>query len=378
MSKEIRYYLVAGERSGDLHAGNLVKAIQKLQPGGIFKGFGGDYMKEAGVKITVHYEQLAFMGFAEVVSNLSKISAFIKQCKEDIREFNPDVLILVDYGGFNTRIAKFAKKEGFRVFYYITPKVWAWYQKRALTLKRNVDRMFVILPFEKSFYKKFDWEVDYVGNPVLDAVKEFKPDADFLKRNNLNEGIPLIALLPGSRKQELRNVLPLLEEIVKRFDAFQFGVATVSNLDKKLYQSLEALPNARLIRDDTYNLLINSRAAIVTSGTATLETALLKIPQVVVYKTSRISYHIAKGFIQVPYISLVNLIADRTVVREMIQSDANPDALTKELVLLVSDDNYRNRMIGDFNEIYGILDVGSASANAARLITGYLSAVTKD
>lgn len=372
MIKSMRYYIIAGERSGDLHAGNLVKAIQKLQPGGIFRGFGGDYMKEAGVGVTVNYEKLAFMGFAEVVSNLNKISGLIKQCKEDILGFKPDVVILVDYGGFNTRIAKFAKKEGIKVFYYITPKVWAWYQKRALTLKKNVDRMFVILPFEKEFYKKFGWDVDYVGNPVLDAVKEYKQDPEFLSKNNFASGSSLIALLPGSRKQELLNILPLMAEIAKRFDAFQFGVAVVSNLDKNLYKSLIGLSNVRLIHDDTYNLLANSKAAIVTSGTATLETALLRIPQVVVYKTSRISYQIAKGFIQVRYISLVNLIADRTVIRELIQSDANQDALTKELVALVSDENYRQRMMKDYDEIYKILDVGSASANAAKLMTGYL------
>jgi lipid-A-disaccharide synthase len=368
----MRYYLIAGERSGDLHAGNLVKAIRRREPESIFKGFGGDYMKGAGVDISVHYAQLAFMGFAEVVANLNKISGFIKQCREDILDFKPDVVVLVDYGGFNTRIAKFAKKNGLKVFYYITPKVWAWYQKRALTLKKNVDRMFVILPFERDFYRKFDWDVDYVGNPVLDAIKEHTPDQDFLSKNKFADNTSVIALLPGSRKQELTNILPLMAEIVKRFNAFQFGVAVVSNLDKKLYAPLDNLPNVRFIDDDTYNLLLHARAAIVTSGTATLETALLKVPQVVVYKTSHISYHIAKGFIRVRYISLVNLIADRTVIKELIQTEANPDSLTRELVALVSNEDYRKRIISDYDEIYGILDVGSASENAARLMRQYL------
>jgi lipid-A-disaccharide synthase len=368
----MRYYLIAGERSGDLHAGNLVKAINELEPGGNFRGFGGDYMREAGVQITVHYEKLAFMGFAEVVSNLNKISRFIAQCKEEILAFKPDVVILVDYGGFNTRIAKFAKLNGIKVFYYITPKVWAWYQKRALTLKRNVDRMFVILPFEKAFYKKFGWDVDYVGNPVLDAVKAFKPDPQFLEKNNFSTSRPIIALLPGSRKQELKNILPLMADIARRFDAFDFGVATVSNLDLKQYKLVEGISNVRLIADDTYNLLANAQAAIVTSGTATLETALLKVPQVVVYRTSRISYHIAKSFIQVPFISLVNLIADKQVIRELIQTAANPDALTSELVALMSDESNRERIRKDYEEIYRILDIGSASSNAAKLMIRYL------
>jgi len=368
----MKYYLVAGERSGDLHAANLVKAIRKLNPDSSFRGFGGDYMRDAGVDIAVHYAELAFMGFAEVVSNLNKISGFIKQCKEDILSNHPDVVILVDYGGFNTRIAKFAKQKNFRVFYYITPKVWAWYQKRALGLKKNVDRMFVILPFEKAFYKKFDWDVDYVGNPVLDAIKEHQADKDFISKHHFRENATIVALLPGSRKQELLNIIPLMEEIARRFDAFDFGVAVVGNLDRSLYKTLESLPNVRLVQDQTYDLLMNSRAAIVTSGTATLETALLKVPQVVVYKTSRISYQIAKSFIRVRYISLVNLIADRTVIKEFIQRDANPDKLTRELVDLVSDQEYRKRILNDYDEIYGILDVGSASANAAKLMTKYL------
>jgi lipid-A-disaccharide synthase len=370
----MRYYLVAGERSGDLHGGNLVKAIRGLRPDSLFRGFGGDYMRDAGVEITVHYADLAFMGFAEVVSNLNKISRFIKQCKSDILAYKPDVIILIDYGGFNTRIAKFASENNIRVFYYITPKVWAWYQKRALTLKKNVDRMFVILPFEKEFYKKFDWDVDYVGSPVLDAVRDHKPDPQFLSRHHFTPDATVVALLPGSRKQELLNILPLLAEIVKRFQTFEFGVAVVGNLDQKLYKPLADMPNVRFIEDQTYDLLMNARAAIVTSGTATLETALLKVPQVVVYKTSRISYQIAKSFIQVRYISLVNLIADRTVIKEFIQQDANPDKLTHELVSLVSDEQNRKRIIRDYDEIYGILDVGSASANAARLMTKYMDA----
>jgi lipid-A-disaccharide synthase len=368
----MRYYIIAGERSGDLHAGNLVKSIRQLDREAVLKGYGGDYMQEAGVELKVHYAELAFMGFAEVLANLNKISGLIKLCKADILAFKPDVIILVDYGGFNTRIAKFARKGGLKVFYYITPKVWAWYQKRALTLKENVDRMFVILPFEKDFYKKFDWDVDYVGSPVLDAIKIHQADKSFNDRHKIDVSKPLIALLPGSRKQELMNVIPAMAEVAKRFIEFQFAVATVSNLDKDLYKPFDGLRNVRFIDNDTYNLLLNSKAAIVTSGTATLETALLKIPQVVIYKTSTISYHIAKNFIRVPFISLVNLIAGKRVVKELIQHDMNAEQITKELRLLVLDDSYRKQMVEDYNAIYKTLDIGSASENAGKLMVKYL------
>ena len=368
----MRYYIIAGERSGDLHAGNLVKAIAQKDPSSVFKGFGGDYMKGAGVQLTVHYRELAFMGFAEVVANLNKISRNIKICKNDILEFHPDVVILVDYGGFNTRIAKFAKKKNIRVFYYITPKVWAWYQKRALTLKKNVDRMFVILPFEKEFYKKFDWDVDYVGSPVLDAVRAHQRDTLFVKKNNFDESKPVIAFLPGSRKQELANVIPVMASVALAFPDFQFGVAVVSNLDKTLYGALHDLQNVRFIEDDTYNLLLHSKAAIVTSGTATLETALLRVPQAVIYKTSTISYTIARSFIKVPFISLVNLIAGKQVVKEMIQSDMNAKAVISELKRLVLDENYRSRIAAEYQKIYQTLDIGSASENAAMLMLKYL------
>jgi lipid-A-disaccharide synthase len=364
----MRYYVIAGERSGDLHAGNLIKSLRKLDSAAIFKGFGGDFMKESGAELTMHYRELAFMGFAEVAANLGKIFKNIRTCKEDILAFKPDVVILVDYGGFNTRIAKFCKKNNITVFFYITPKVWAWNQSRALTLKKNVDRMFVILPFEKDFYKKFEWDVDYVGNPVLDAIKAHATDPDFLKKNGLTEGQPLVALLPGSRKQELVNMIPIITAIAKRFNEFQFGVASVSNLDESLYNPLRTLENVRLIENDAYNLLLNSKAAVVTSGTATLETALLNVPQVVIYKTSTISYSIAKSFIKVPFISLVNLIAGKKVVKELIQKDMNEDMIAKELKLLMLDDNYRKQIQDDYTKIYKTLDIGSASENAARLM----------
>jgi lipid-A-disaccharide synthase len=370
----MRYYIIAGERSGDLHGGNLVKALRKQDTNASLRGFGGENMQQAGVDLTVHYKDLAFMGLVEVLTNLNKISNYIKKCKEDILQFQPDVIILIDYGGFNRRIAKFGKKQGIRVFYYIPPKVWAWYQSRALELKQNVDRLFVILPFEKPFFKKFDWDVDYVGNPVLDAVKAHVSDEQFLTRYSFDTKLPLVALLPGSRKQELKTIIPLMASVVKKFPTTQFAVAAVSNLDQAMYSELKALPNVKFVFEDTYNLLLHVKAAIVTSGTATLETALFRVPQVVVYRTSFLTYQIVKRLIKVPYISLVNLIADKEVVKEMIQGDANQEKVSEEINLLLNDEAYRNNMMKNYNEIIRILDIGSASENTAKLMVRYLQA----
>lgn len=331
-------------------------------------------MQQAGVDLTVHYKDLAFMGLVEVLTNLNKISNYIKKCKQDILEFKPDVIILIDYGGFNRRIAKFGKKEGIRVFYYIPPKVWAWYQSRALELKQNVDQLFVILPFEKPFFKKFDWDVDYVGNPVLDAVKAHIPDDQFLAKYPFDTNSPVVALLPGSRKQELKTIIPLMANVVKKFPTIQFAVAAVSNLDQVMYRQLQALPNVKFVFEDTYNLLLHAKGAIVTSGTATLETALFRVPQVVVYKTSYITYRIVKWLINVPYISLVNLIADKEVVKEMIQGDANAEKVSDELDRLLNNASYRSNMLENYNKIIRILDIGSASENTAKLMVRYLQA----
>jgi lipid-A-disaccharide synthase len=369
----MRYYIIAGERSGDLHAGNLVRAIKQYDPQADFRGFGGDYMESGGVKLTVHYRDLAFMGLVEILTSLNKISRYIRQCKEDIQAYNPDVIILVDYGGFNRRIAKYGKKNGITVFYYIPPKVWAWYQSRAKELKANVDQLFVILPFEKEFFKRFDWDVDYVGNPVLDAVKAHTHDAQFLERNSLAGKEPLVALLPGSRRQELRTIIPLMAAVVAKYPMYHFAVAAVSNLEKELYAPLRQYPNVTFIFEDTYNLLQHATAAIVTSGTATLETALFRVPQVVVYKTtSSISYWLLKQIIKVDYISLVNLIAGKEVVKEMIQGKANPEDVSEELIRMLDNASYRANMLQEYDQIIRILDTGSASDNAAKLMTQYL------
>ena len=372
----MKYYFIAGERSGDLHAGNLAKAIFKYDPSATMRGVGGGYMRDAGVTLSFDYSEMAVMGFVEVVKKWNTVSAFTKKTKEDILRYKPDVVILVDYGGFNMRIAKFLKENGIRVFYYITPKVWAWYQRRAYALKRTVDKMFVILPFEKDFFKKFDWEVDYVGNPVLDAVKAHAPANDFKLKSNLSADKKIVALLPGSRKQELARIIPVMTEVATKNKELQFAVAVIKSLDRSLYGDLLTLPNVSAIEEDTYNLLLHADAAIVTSGTATLETALFKVPQVVVYKTSGTSYRIAKWMIRVPFISLVNLIAGKEVIRELIQDDATEKNISAEVKKLAFDENYRRSILSDYNDIKQLLDTGSASDNAARLMVNYLQPST--
>ncbi len=367
----MKFYVVAGERSGDLHGGNLIRAIIALKPNCRFRGFGGDQMRTAGMELTTHFSEMAFMGFAEVLANLNTISEKLRLCKRDIISYNPDVVVLIDYAGFNLRIARFARQKGFRVYWYISPKVWAWNQRRAWRLKENIDRMFVILPFEKEFFKKFDWHVDYVGNPVLDAVQAHKPQPDFLEVNGLSRSSSIVALLPGSRKQEVSRIVPMMEEVARNLPDVQFAVATVDDLPEDFYAPLSSLRNVKLVEGSTYDLLLNSHAAVVTSGTATLETCLLKVPQVVVYKAGTISYHISRLVIRVPFISLVNLIAGREVVRELIQHQAGPDAVLRELRKLLTDEAYREKMVAGYGEVISLLDTGSASENAARLMVYY-------
>jgi lipid-A-disaccharide synthase len=367
MTSNPKYYIIVGERSGDLHGSNLVKAMLRLQPNASFRGFGGDEMQRAGVDLVMHYDQLAFMGFVAVI-NFFKIARYMSNCKKDVLANRPDALILIDYGGFNRRMATFGKSNGIKVIYYIPPKVWAWRQGRAWQLKRDVDKMFVILPFEKEFFKKYDFEVDYVGNPVVDAIKAFVPNPSFLQENKLDMQGKIVALLPGSRKMELERIVPLMAEVAKLYPKIQFVVAAVRNLDELLYQPLTQLPNVKFIHDATYDLLAHASAAIVTSGTATLETALFKVPQVVVYKAGELEYAIATKVVKVKYISLVNLIAGKEVVKELIQKNASAKAVSEEIQLLLQDGIYRTKMIGEYKNIYQTLDIGSASENTAKLI----------
>lgn len=369
----MKYYLISGERSGDLHAGNLIKALTKEDQQAQLRAWGGEYVQEAGAQLVVHYRELAIMGFWEVIKSIFKIKKYLNFCKRDIIDYQPDVVILVDYGGFNMRIAKFCKSKDIKVYYYISPKVWAWNQSRAFKLKATVDKMFCILPFEKQFFKKFDWEVDYVGNPVMDSVNAHQVDANFLSTHQISSDKPFIALLPGSRKQELANMLPIMHEVIKHFPQYNFGVAAIQNFDKSIYQLLANEPNVTLIHEDTYNLLAHSSAAVVTSGTATLETALFNIPQVVAYKTGALNYRLAKSFIKVDYISLVNLIANKEVVKELIQDEMTADHIAQELILITNDSPQRKEQLNGYELLRETLGEENASKQAAKLMVGYLN-----
>jgi lipid-A-disaccharide synthase len=369
----VKYYLIAGERSGDLHGSNLIKALKGEDPEARFRGFGGDEMQSAGMEIVRHYRELAFMGVLAVIANLGKIRQALNQCKSDILTWQPDVVILIDYAGFNLRIAHFAKQKEFRVFYYISPKVWAWNRNRAYKLKENVDRMFCILPFEKDFFKEYGWYVDYVGNPVLDAVKAFRPRPDFRRENNLPES-DLVALLPGSRKGEVERVLPLLADLAEKHPKRNFVVAGVTSLPEEIYAPVRRIPNVSVVFDSTYDLLAIAQSAIVTSGTATLETALLRVPQVVVYKTHPVEYAIGSRLVKVDFISLVNLIAGIEVVKELLQDAATGENLNREFERIAADVNARETMLNGYGGVLKKLDTGSASENTARLMVGYLRA----
>ena len=370
----MKYYIIAGEASGDLHASNLMREIARLDTQAHFRCWGGDLMQSAGGKLVKHFSSLAFMGFTEVLLNLRTILSNLAFCKKDIEAFNPDVVILVDYPGFNLRVAKFAHRKGMKVFYYISPQIWAWKQSRVHDIKKYVDRMFVILPFEKQFYANYGMDVDFVGHPLHDAIAVEKGQADkgdFREQHHLDEK-PIIALLPGSRKQEIERVLPVMLSIIPGFKDLQFVVAGVSSVGEGFYDTLLRNRNAKIVFDSTHLLLRNSQAALVTSGTATLETAMLGIPEVVCYKGGQLSYLIARQLIKIPYISLVNLIAGREVVKELIQSDLNSGSLTNELMRILPGQANRDRMLKDYSELNLMLGEELASQKTARLMMKYL------
>ncbi len=363
----MRYFIIAGERSGDLHGSNLVKAIKSADSQAVVLAWGGDLMQEAGADVVKNYRELAFMGFVEVLQNLFKIFGFFKECKQSISEFQPDAVILIDYAGFNMRIAKWAKKEGYKVFYYISPKVWAWNQSRAWTLKKTIDKLFVIFPFEVEFFKKYNYEVEFVGNPLFDAIATFNPNNDFLKDNNLVEK-KIIALLPGSRKQEVELMLELMIATGIQFPDYQFVIAGVSNLKSEIYSKYLS-KNISIVFDQTYDLLTHSEAAIVTSGTATLETALFNVPQVVCYKANWISFQIAKFLIKVPYISLVNLVAQKEVVKELIQDNLTVENISNELVIILGNSGERQIQLLEYKSIRNSLgDVGASDKTGKRIV----------
>ena len=365
----MKYYIIAGEASGDLHASNLMKALKEIDSEANFRFWGGDLMENQGGTLVKHYKELAFMGFSEVIMNLRTIFKNIRFCKEDIKTYDPDVIIFVDYPGFNMRIAEWAKKEGFRTHYYISPQIWAWKENRIKKIKRDVDEMYVILPFEKDFYtKKHDFPVHFVGHPLLDAIDNRPPvDIEAFKRNHGLDHRPVIALLPGSRKQEIEKMLEVMLGITSDFEEYQFVIAGAPSQDEEFYQSFMQKSNISLIMNKTYDVLGIAHAALVTSGTATLETALFKVPEVVCYKGSYISYHIAKRIINLNYISLVNLIMDREVVKELIQNDFNTKNLKKELNKIL-DKNNRERIFEDYFKLEKKLGGKGASRNTAELI----------
>lgn len=325
----MKYYIIAGEASGDLHGSNLIREIKILDDQAEIRCWGGDLMKGQGAELAKHYKDLAFMGFVEVVANIRIIIRNIRFCKQDITAFNPDVLVLIDYPGFNLRIAEFAKQQGFKVVYYISPQIWAWKQSRVHKIKRFVDRMIVILPFEKDFYKKFGFNADFVGHPLLDAIEGYHFREMPEIQNNIEK--PLIAILPGSRKQEISKMLPIMLSVCKNFPEYRFLIAAVPTLPPAFYKELIGENDAQTVYSATYELLKAAEAAMVTSGTATLETALIGTPEVVCYKGNYLSYRIAKSVIKIKFISLVNLIMDSEVVKELIQQDLNEKNLTIEL-----------------------------------------------
>ncbi|MBR4706268.1 MAG: lipid-A-disaccharide synthase [Paludibacteraceae bacterium] len=366
----MRYYIIAGEASGDLHASNLVAEIKKKDKKAEFRGCGGDLMKAQGVDLLKHYRTMAFMGFVEVAVNLRKVLDNIAQCKKDIVEYQPDALILVDYPGFNLRIADFAHEKGFKVLYYISPQVWAWKRRRVKKIKKSVDKMIVIFPFEEAFYKEYGVDVTYVGNPLLDELsKSGTPNRSiFLRRNSLGEKREIIALLPGSRTQEVKRILPVMLKVVPHFPDYQFVIGGVSSLDKSLYKKIIGNTDVFLIENQTYELLQNSSAAIVTSGTVTLETALFTVPEVVCYKATGFSYLLAKWMIKVKFISLVNLVMDKEVLKELIQSDLTEKNIVTELERLLHDGKRQRQILEDYDELRDRLGNAGASEKAAEIV----------
>ena len=374
----MRYYIIAGEASGDLHGSNLIKELKKVDTIASIRCWGGDLMQQQGGDLVKHYKDLAFMGFLEVVKNLGTIMKNLRFCKEDILRFKPDTLVLIDYPGFNLRIAEWAKQQGIRVVYYISPQVWAWKENRVKIIKACVDKMLVILPFEKDFYKKWDYEVEYVGHPLVEVVEKEKEDASEIHPaadSPLNQK-NIVAILPGSREQEVQKKLPIMLETSRHFPDHHFIVAKAPSLNDSFYDELmRDHPKVRSVRNKTYSLLMHSQAALVTSGTATLETALFDVPQVVCYKGSVISYQIARRLVKIKYISLVNLILDKPVVKELIQNDLTVENIRMELEKLLHDASVLQRMHQDYRALWTLLsESGNASAKAARSIFDFLKA----
>ena len=374
----MKYYIIAGEASGDLHGSNLIKELKNINPSSTFRCWGGDLMKSQCNKLVMHYEDFSYMGFLEVIVNAKKILSYISLCKKDIEEYNPDIIIYIDYPGFNMKIAEWAKKNNFINHFYISPKVWVWKEYRVKKIKKVIDKMYVILPFEEDFYlNKHNYKVDFVGHPLLDAIdykKEFNKQ-EFLAKNKLSSK-PIIALLPGSRNQEIIKLLPLMLDVVSNFNDYQIIIAGAPNKSINYYEKIilsnkESRSSIKVICNQTYDILRISSAAIVTSGTATLETALFKVPQVVCYKTSMISYLIGRLLIHnLKFISLVNIILDKHVVKELIQNNCNKDNLVIELQKILNKSD-RSLMLREYELLHKKLGGKGASKKTAELISKY-------
>lgn len=375
----MKYYIIAGEASGDLHGANLIASLRKKDTRAKIRAWGGNLMKKQGATLVKHYRDLAFMGFIEVLLHLRTILKNLSFCKKDILKFKPDAIILIDYPGFNMKIAKFAHKHNIKVYYYISPQVWAWKKRRVYTIKEVVDKMLVILPFEKDFYDGYRVDAHYVGHPLLDELSRVKyiNRNNFARQNKLNSKKEIIALLPGSRKQEVTRMLEVMLKVVDKFPEYQFVIGCAPSLTEDFYKSLIGNANVQLVFNKTYQLLQVASAALVTSGTATLETALLYVPEVVCYKGNKISYLIAKNLVKVKYISLVNLIMDKPVLKELIQNDLTPGNVEVELKQLLTNHKKQRQLLEDYEELRYKLGNAGASNNAATIIVDDLTKKNK-
>ena len=374
----MRYYIIAGEASGDLHGSNLMKELKVADKEADFRFFGGDKMQAVGGELVKHYREMAFMGFVNVILNIRTIKRNMEFCKKDLLSYKPDVLILIDYPGFNLRIAEFAKQHNIKVYYYISPKLWAWKEYRVKKVRAFVDEMFTIFPFETAFYKKHGIDVNYVGNPLFDSITEFektaKSAAGFKAKNNLDER-PIIALLAGSRVQEIKGTLPVMKKAVEGRNDYQVLLAGVSSVDKDLYAGILQGSNIKVLYDSTYDLLNNAHTALVASGTAALETALFQVPQTVLYKIEGgiLLHYIMVAVLKIDWVSLPNIILGKMAVKELLQKDMTVKKVTEELDLLLGDENYRNRILSDYREMQQLMGEPGCSKRAAEKMVELLS-----
>ena len=364
----MKYYVIAGEASGDLHGSNLITEIFKLDQNADIRAWGGDKMENAGATIIKHFKELSFMGFYEVFMNLRRILKNIEFCKNDIKQFNPDKIIFIDYPGFNLRIAKWAKKNSFSTYYYIAPQIWAWDEKRIKNIKTNIDNLYVILPFEKEYFEqKHNYNVKFLGHPLLDSINNFQSSLkiNFFTENKIDNKKEIISILPGSRKQEIKKILVVMLKVIDHFPKYQFIIAGAPNIELDFYKEIIRNKKVKIIKARTYELLTHSKAALVTSGTATLETAIFKIPQVVCYKTSFISYMLAKLFIKIKFISLVNLIMKEEIIKELIQSKCTKKNIIKELKKVL-DLNKRKELSIKYDNLISLLGSSGSSKRVAK------------